>query len=584
MAPQQPGATAPVNSRVAEAISGLFGQREGADCQLVFVLDPAPPTGFSAGGGAVSGSGATRKKEAATTLGGPLPAHSFVLRYASDKIAAQLKWPETGGADSTCAHPSNKAPTSVAAAKAAAPQKQLPEVQLMLGGEEELPAARAAIQFAYTGRVQAGISVREALQVRRQAAYLQIGGCMEACLEVVKEALVQGSAGNAAASSSNVAGLELFRCAELWPDTAEDAAFAALLETAGAKRQLVAHFGDALAVLNDMDLYEQMVTLPAQGLEALLESDDFSTDSESSVVLVLAEWMAANYSRTDEALRRRLCGLLRLMQCSRTYLCGVLPVLAARHQRSPTSAAGWFPMTQADATCMVAYSTAWMAERKEMAAEGTPRGPCAGMPAGWLSTQPRRQCLPAEGRSFTFSTSLTEMETFGALKPGEKGYLYPRFPGSLGSLRSSVAAQGLRWQPVLQWTPGASTAAVFFKPCVPAALAATITFGTAAELLTGAVVAFPRMRVSVRGAAGKQAWSSQYGDDCNSVVRIGCALGWSKALNLHEVATNQQPSSSNGGTSSTRSNRNSKVAACWASYLQDGTRLESSMVLLPRRS
>ncbi|KAG2431187.1 hypothetical protein HXX76_009715 [Chlamydomonas incerta] len=183
----------------------------------------------------------------------------------------------------------------------------------MLGGEEELPAARAAIQFAYTGRVQEGLSVREALQ--------------------------------------------LYGCAALWPDPAEDPAFGALL--AEAKRRLVAHFGDALAVLNGRERYEQLLALPAAGLEALLESDDFGTDSESSVVLLLAEWvgvaggagkwMAAAHSRTDEATRRRLCGLLRLAQCSRTYLSWVLPALAARHEASPGSAAGWLPEKETSA-------------------------------------------------------------------------------------------------------------------------------------------------------------------------------------------------------------------------------------------
>ncbi|KAG2442816.1 hypothetical protein HXX76_002895 [Chlamydomonas incerta] len=546
----------------------------------------------------------------------------------------------------------------------------------MLGGEEELPAASAAIQFAYTGRVQPGISVREALQVRQQAAYLLLDGCVEACVEVIRGALVQGSAGSgslaatacaaasgsgsvaattgaaaagsgnaaattfaaaagsgsaaatavaaaagsgnaaaaasaaaagsgnataattgaaaagsgnataattgaAAAGSGNAAVLELYSCAALWPDPAENAAFAALLTEA--KRRMVAHFGDALAVLNNKERYEQMVALPAVGLEALLESDDFGTDSESSVVLLLAEWMAANHASTDEALRRRLCGLLRLAQCSRAYLAGVLPVLAARHQRSPASAAGWFPMSVTEATCMLAYSTASEPERKAMSAEGQAWGPCAGMatmPVGWRNTQPRRQRLPADGRSFDFSAGLTEMEkSFGALKPGEEGLLYPRLPGS--RLGDVVVAQGLEWQPFMKWVSGASTAGVFASPREPAALAATAASRTAAaegELLTGAVAAVPRMRLSVSGAAGQHSWSGRY--DAAAVVRIWCGWGWAEALKLHEAATNQQPNGSNG----TGSNVNSKLAARWAPYLQGGTRLEGSMVLLPPAS
>ncbi|KAG2425803.1 hypothetical protein HXX76_013428 [Chlamydomonas incerta] len=598
MAPQQPGAMAPINSKVAAAISGLFGQSKGADCRLVFVLDPAPPTG-EPGDGSTGGRQGAQVQGAKQVLGEPLPAHSFVLRYASDKIAAQLEWAETGGADGACdphGRPSKKVRTSGAAtAESAAPEKQLPEVQLMLGGEEELPAARAAIQFAYTGRVEAGISVREALQVCRQATYLQLDGCVEACLEVVKEALVQGSAapaaagsgsgsgsGNATAGAASAAGptfpvLELYGCTALWPDPAEDAAFAALL--AEAKRRLVAHFGDALAVLNDTARYEQMVALPAVGLAALLESDDFGTDSESSVVLVLAEWMAFNYDSTDEALRRRLCGRLRLVQCSPVYLSGVLPALAARHQRSPTSAAGWLPVTVAEAFSMLTYSTASEPARTAMVAKGHLWGLRAGratMPAGWRNTQPRRQCLSAEGRPFDFSTSLAEIEqSFGALQPGVRGRVYPRVLGS--RLGSHIVAQGLEWRPNIDWASGAATAGVFVTPLVPSALAATAAFGGPAwedELLTEAVVAFPPMRVSVRGAAGRQAWEFQLGVG-DKFVRMARGLGQREALKLHEATDDQQPNASNS---------KSKLAARWAPYLQDGTRLEGSIALLPPAS
>ncbi|KAG2425808.1 hypothetical protein HXX76_013433 [Chlamydomonas incerta] len=358
------------------------------------------------------------------------------------------------------------------------------------------------------------------------------------------------TAGAAAAVARAVPVLELYGCAALWPDPAEDAAFAELL--AEAKRRLVAHFGDALAVLNDTAQHEQMVALPAVGLEALLESDDFGTDSKSSVVLVLAEWMAVNFDSTDEVLWWRLYGLLRLVQCSRVYLSGVLPAL---HQRSPTSAASWFPLTLAEAFSMLTYSLVSDPERKGMMAEGQLWNPCAGLatvPSGWRNTQPRCQCLPAEGRLFDFSASLAELEqSFGGLKPGEVGSLNPRVPGS--RLGSFIVAQGLAWQPSVQWTSDAATAGVYMYSRVPAALAATGASAAEDKLLTEAVVALPPMRVSVRGAAGQEAW------------------GGIKALKLHEAAGNQQPNASNS---------RSKLAACWAPYLQGGTRLEGSIVLL----
>ncbi|KAG2445413.1 hypothetical protein HXX76_000035 [Chlamydomonas incerta] len=586
----------PINSRVAAAISGLFGRSDGADCRLVFVRDPAPRPGEPACDGSAGGSGGPSQKQ---VLGEPVPAHSFVLRFASDKLAAQLEWAAeiAGAGGSAC--PSEKARASGAAATSAAPQKQLPEVQLMLGGEEELPAARAAIQFAYTGRVQAGVSVREALQVRRQAAYLQMEGCAAACLEAVKEALVhEGSAGPAAAAGSsnaledtaacsggNTPVLELYGCAALWPEPAEDAAFAALL--ADAKRRLVAHFGDALAVLNSPERYEQMVALPAVGLEALLESDDFGTDSESSVVLLLAEWMAANYATTDQALRRRLCGPLRWMHCSRAYLSGVLPELAARHQRSPASAAGWFPVSSADARCMRSYSRASEPVRQAMDEGRAPWRPPAGMsmmPAGWLNRRPRRHCLPAEGRPFEFGASLTEIEqSFAVFESGRVEDLEPRVPRS--RLGDCVVAQGFAWQPYLRWGPGGATAGVFIRPREPAALAATAASsgggGAAAEggLAGWAFADHPRMRLSVHGADGHEAWSGQFGRRRGpAFVLMRSSVGWREALELPKVAINQQPSNGAGSSSSSSS---SKVAACWAPYLQGGTRLAGSVVLPP---
>ena len=241
-----------------------------------------------------------------TCVCGVVPIHACSLQLARWPAASAAPAPETPSPS----QPKKKACMSAAGAPAAtdaAAKTQLPEVELMVGGEEELPAARAAIQFAYTGRVEGGI--RKALQVRRQAAYLQMEGCVEACMAAVREQLLRAAAGGggagagAAAAAAAAAGfgggaaaaevpppptvLALYSCHDVWPDPTEDAAFAALLPEA--KRRLVAHFGDAVAVLNSQRLFEQMRALPAEGMKVLLESNDFGTDNESSVVLMLAE-------------------------------------------------------------------------------------------------------------------------------------------------------------------------------------------------------------------------------------------------------------------------------------------------------
>ncbi|KAG2441540.1 hypothetical protein HXX76_003161 [Chlamydomonas incerta] len=417
------------------------------------------------------------------------------------------------------------------------PQRRPPLLQLRvpLGSEDELPAALAAIKFAYTGHIEAG-SIREVLQVRQQADYLQMKGCMEACVAAVQEKLaaapggmpaVDGqtsggvtgatsiaaaagaaaagpaaagpaaagpvaaagpaAAGAAAAGAAAAAGpaaegpvavgaaaagaaaagmspgndagstsagsgaalkalapvLELYSCAQLWPDAEQEPAFAALL--AEAKPRLVARFGDALAVLNDGQLFDQMLALPAVGLWALLESDDFGTDSESSVVLVLAEWMAVNYSSTDADTRRRLCGRLRLGHCSRAYTSWVLPALALDHLLHPDTQAGWFPITPTQASCVAYFATASDEERQALLNDET------GCPETWFSTQPRRQCVPPQGRNFNFSVSRKYLaERYDAFKltgspfpPAQQQHAEEQQPGGQQQQQQQVeVAQG----------------------------------------------------------------------------------------------------------------------------------------------
>ncbi|KXZ40958.1 hypothetical protein GPECTOR_1140g412 [Gonium pectorale] len=242
-------------------------------------------------------------------LGDPLPGHTIVLRYASGRFRGQLNM------------------INQQQEEGAAPDllRGRPILRVLLGSAEELASARAAIKFAYTGEVQAD-SIREALGVLRQAAHLQVEGCAAACLERIKTLLpqAQGAAGNAPVVPPV---LELYACERLWPEAVEEPRFASVLEAA--KPLLVSHFGDTLAALNRPVLREQLLTLPAVALEALLESDDSGTDTEDSIMLLLATWMHENRGRTDSAARERLCRLVRLVQLSRQYATFVLPLLAA---------------------------------------------------------------------------------------------------------------------------------------------------------------------------------------------------------------------------------------------------------------
>ncbi|KAG2441582.1 hypothetical protein HXX76_003203 [Chlamydomonas incerta] len=654
---QQPG-----NARVVGGIAGLFGQDDFADCNIVFILDRSPlnvqscPDSGAVGSAATvaaTGEGRKRARDDDAPAAArcvrlacePLPGHSIVLHFASDKIATQLKWCRAPSEGAGSEKRARKAVTvtitavddAVTEAKASAhirPQQQLPELELSLGSEEELPAARAAIKFAYTGHVEA-TSVREALQVRRQAAYLQMEGCVTACLAVVKEKVVEAAAGEAAAgegpgsqaaaatpavaagtaaaasaqggsrpsaanspSTSPPPVLEFFGCAQLWPDPAEDPAFAALL--AEAKQQLLAHFGDALAVLNRKQLYNQMLALPVVGLEALLESDEFGTDSESSVVLLLAEWMAANYSRTDADTRKRLCGLLRLAQCSRAYISWVLPALAATHAAGPPGPDSWFPMTLEDVARLTAHTTSSEAERKAM----VEWGPCAitkSWPAGWLSGEPRRQCVPAEGLTFSFSASLAQLEkTFGALESEAQRNLYPTFDDAP---EDRAIVHGLAWQPHMHLGAAIRTeVGCFLSLRVPDILG---RLGSAArQLMLSGTTAFPsRLRICVYGAAGGAAAAAAGGAphhrevfhrlyDDEEFVRVGSGWGRLRAFVLRPAAVDAPPSTSHQQqqqnpaaelrlpASAAAAAASSAVAAQWADYLLDG-KLTGSITLLP---
>eukprot|EP00198_Chlamydomonas_reinhardtii_P006973 XP_001696309.1 predicted protein [Chlamydomonas reinhardtii] len=517
-----PPAAAGCNPRVAAGLPGLFGRPELADCCVVFVLEqptpasahrPASPRrhqqASAAAAAAVAGPAATSCQRKAGAEDAPprsaghqpltLPAHSVVLSLASERFAAQHPQPQ---------QQQQQQQQQLGLPPPRPPQRLLPELRVPLGSEAELPAARAAIRFAYTGQIEPGCSLREALELRLVADYLQVEGCAEACLAAVRRLLqlpgqqaegdaakqgepaavaaaaaaataaavavaaatppllprqlaVQAFLGQArapagladsagstqpdrfAAAASGSAGaaatpppvLALYGCAALWPDPEQDAAFAALL--AEVRRQLVAHFGDALAVLNTEVLYEQMLSLPAVGLEALLESDEFGTDSESSVLLMLAD-------RSHNS-------------------CHTTAASPSPSPNSPTAAEpslnrppddGWFPITTEDATCLNTYASATEAERKALTSGGT-LGMCQPMrrwPPAWLSTPPRRQCLPdSGGRAFAFSAGLQQLEeAFGGIKPGAVGELYPRV---CGTPCGCVKAQGLVWGPELQCAP-----------------------------------------------------------------------------------------------------------------------------------
>eukprot|EP00198_Chlamydomonas_reinhardtii_P000190 XP_001689525.1 predicted protein [Chlamydomonas reinhardtii] len=79
---------------------------------------------------------------------------------------------------------------------------------------------------------------------------------------------------------------------------------------AAAHKALVAHFTSAPTTLNSAVLTKQLEELPVAAMEALLASDSFSTDDESSVLLLLAKWRAADLGNRGSGQElKTLCAL-----------------------------------------------------------------------------------------------------------------------------------------------------------------------------------------------------------------------------------------------------------------------------------
>ncbi|KXZ41535.1 hypothetical protein GPECTOR_409g248 [Gonium pectorale] len=374
----------------------------------------------------------------------------------------------------------------------------LPVLRVPLGCAEEVPSALAAIRFAYTGEVAAGSSVREALELYRQGQYLQVKGCGESCLAAITSKLTAlgsssgGGRGSSGGGNSGVGGrssaqscpaaLQLYECLRLWPDLALEAAFTPVLLEA--RKRLVAHFGDALAALNTPELRQQLLALPAEGLEALLESDDFGTDVEDSVLLLLATWVEENSSRADAEVVERLCRLVRLAQLSPDFAGAVLPLLACARSARPkrqsgAGGPGWFPITGTEAVFFISYcATTVSSAAKRLRLHETAQA-VHDLQAPWFSTKPRRQCLMGSAVSFaaalgpsarrhTFEWSIHQEkleEQLRGLQPGGEVHIC----GSRDSGLDTVCTAGFEWRPSIVYKHGAAVAGVFLCCDLPAA-------------------------------------------------------------------------------------------------------------------
>ncbi|KAG2496189.1 hypothetical protein HYH03_005789 [Edaphochlamys debaryana] len=532
-----------VNPRVADALSRLFGSETDSDCDIQFCLEGAE----EAGGGA--------------ELGPLVPAHSFVLRLACERFRAQplkkVLWPQH------LRKPATRKPLRLQQRKRACPKPAhtpngRPLLRVPLGSEAELPAARLALRFAYTGQVHAS-SVREALEVLRAGDYLAIEGCAAACSQWLADRLAATGAEAGSAESAEPAVLQLYACEDLWPSN--DPSFAPVVSAA--KAQLVRRFGSTLAALNTPALTKQLEALGPQGLEALLESDDLGTDSEDSVLTLLATWMRANWARTDAATRKRLCGLVRLTQLSiEATNCLLLPLAAGYEARGPEERAGWFPISVAEAALVSSYHSAsesWRkpAREKQVAA----RAP------GWHSASPRKQCVPAGGMAFPWSISKDVLRPkLEGLQPGRTAHIYTTISGG----KRVLYARGLAWEVKSEYGHGKATAGLFLTAQIPAGYKVP-----GSQLAAGSLPEFPAFidaRLTVNRRQGGEVSNVKVHTFMKEGYMCLNSLGWGIAEAL--PLSPQQPAAAEAAAGG------GDVLAGWAEYAHEGSAVTGTVTLL----
>ncbi|KAG2484144.1 hypothetical protein HYH03_017026 [Edaphochlamys debaryana] len=366
-----------------------------------------------------------------------------------------------------------------------------PEGFKQVNGKADLPHARSAVRFIYTGELGVS-SAADLLGVRRLACYLGVEGAVEAC-DSALWALARGAPDNPLSGVQ-----ELFACRQLLPERDADPGAAPLLDgiRAACQTQLAAHkpgyptataasptaalplataarcvaagvplgellvwvFPDAPSVLSDPAAKARAMRLSAASLEALLTCDAFATDDEASVLLLLAEWLGANPAAGSEE-RTRLCRCIRLAQLSGVYLQGVLPLLR------------WFPIAVNEHRVLCqALSLPEGPERERLLEQVATAG--YEWPPSWVSLAARPQSRADVGRVYGWSVAQADLEREVAKLAAEAGGGPASLRGAFACGAPCLVARGLEVHPKLQYGHGDDGAGVYLSCWLPACLRA----------------------------------------------------------------------------------------------------------------
>ncbi len=224
------------------------------------------------------------------------------------------------------------------------------------------------------------------------------------------------------------------------------------------------------------------------------------------MVLLVERWVAAQGADVTEADKARVRGLLRLVNCSTSYLYDVLPKL---------------PWLGPDAAQQAAFLTRCrQTDRSEWEHMSEQLGEYD-MSNPWYGT-PRPQSVPEEGVSYRWEVSREELLA-GLRREGDikivKAALQQH--GHNGRAHSqSVTALGYDWELEVERGQGGSHADLFVCCFIP----------TAIEAQTGELTGAVRISCTVQAPAGASGTAERV--FTNAYMRYGTARGWSSCLPL----------------------------------------------------
>ncbi|GLC67926.1 hypothetical protein PLESTF_000623700 [Pleodorina starrii] len=567
----------------SDSSDGPDEQQPGAAIEAASDIAGAPTTlSNKRGGSEASNTPAKRRKtvqtqtrtqpealpDGSTALGDPLPAHTLILSGGSERFRAQLdRWVEEQGYGAK------------------------PVLRVPLDNPDDLPHALSAVKFMYTGKLDAS-DTATLLRVRRQAAYLQVEGCTEACDEALLALITAPQPSQQQQAGGPLAGVsQLYGCRDLL--SRADMAPATLRKLLDVcRQQLVKHvgaapdsgqqqqqqqgagaapavvpsstggpgpigellawaFGDAPSLMNDQEVRKQMLALPAAAMEALLGCDSFATDSESTVLLMLLTWLEANPSCTTES-RERLLKLVRLTQLSDTYLFRLLPLLT-----------GSFFSPQ-ELRFVQEYAFAPDNKRARMRRDTGSAG--YDVSSAWYRAVPRPAPTAGEGSgsggSRSYEWSVDAAELWAAVQSTESQRETANAYGKFTSSGRCVAANGLEWYPGVAFNKGEDAAGIFLFCVMPSVLRLNLTPEAPVQASPGSyhLVVYNGRRPA--GGGQREADHTLTADFC----RVGSGWGMPNVLPFKRTL----PSAAAAASISAGDTQQQQQLACLAPYLKDG--------------